>query len=106
METLLWWELRRKRLGVRFRRQEPIGPFIVDFVCLPKKLVVEVDGESHDDHLAEDLNRDQWLHRHGYFVLHLDNDHILEDINGAVARIEQALEDPDSVLDPQGLGDY
>ncbi len=98
-EQHLWSQLRRSQLGVRFRRQEPIGPFIVDFVCLKRQFVVEVDGGVHED-IKKDLARDAWLHRHGFFVLHLDNQHVLDDIDGAIALIEQALAGPESVFDP------
>src|SRR5207248_9924710 len=47
VETRMWWRLRARRLGVKFRRQHPIGPYIVDFACCRAKLVVEIDGETH-----------------------------------------------------------
>ena len=104
-EHELWQQLRRGQIGVRFRRQEPIGPFIVDFVCLTRRFVIEVDGGIHDD-IRKDLERDAWLIRRGFFVLHLDNDHVLEDIDGAMDLIEQALDDPDSVFDPLNVAEF
>jgi very-short-patch-repair endonuclease len=101
-EHLLWQELRRGQFGVRFRRQEPIGPYIVDFVCLPKKLIIELDGDSHDD-IRRDLARDAWFHKRGFFVLRIDNDHIRDDLEGALDLIQQALDDPQSIRDPQNL---
>jgi very-short-patch-repair endonuclease len=101
-EHILWQELRRREFSVRFRRQEPIGPYIVDFVCFTKKLIIELDGESHDD-IRRDLARDAWFHRRGFFVLRIDNDHIRDDLEGALNLIEQALNDPASVRDPQNL---
>ena len=101
-EVLLWQELRRSRLGVRFRRQEPIGPFIADFACMSHRLVVEVDG--HDMHSREDdIARDRWFSDHGWFVIRLDNRQVLSDIEGAVHLVRLALSDPASVPDPLNL---
>jgi very-short-patch-repair endonuclease len=52
-EDRLWYHLRRRQMGVRFRRLEPIGPFIADFACLPARLIVEVDGDTHTDKQRE-----------------------------------------------------
>jgi very-short-patch-repair endonuclease len=101
-EHLLWQELRRGQFGVRFRQQEPIGPYIVDFVCLRKMSIIELDGESHDDPLY-DAMRDAWFHGRGFFVLRIGNDHIRDDLVGALDLIEQALNDPDSIDDPLNL---
>jgi very-short-patch-repair endonuclease len=102
LEHLQWQELRRGQFGVRFRRQEPIGPYIADFVCLRKALIIELDGESHDDPLY-DAMRDAWFHDHGFFVLRIDNDHIRDDLEGALDLIQQALDDPESIDDPLNL---
>jgi very-short-patch-repair endonuclease len=88
---------------VWFRRQEPIGRFIVDFVCLKKNLVVEVDGDSHED-VARDAKRDRYLESLGFFVLHIDNDEILGHSDETITLIQQALDDPESISDPQNLG--
>jgi len=101
-EALLWAHLRRNELGVRFRRQEPIGPFIADFACTSARLVIELDGDSHDD-LAHDLRRDRWLHDNGWFVLHFDNQDVLSAMEDTLTLIDQALHDPGSVPDPQNL---
>ncbi|CAI2936216.1 endonuclease domain-containing protein [Aminobacter niigataensis] len=74
-ENLLWYELRDlKAGGVKFRRQAPIGPYIVDFVCPLLKLVVEVDGDTHetDSGKRHDANRDAYLKSLGYKVLRID----------------------------------
>ena len=89
-EFILWQKLRRRQFGVRFRRQEPIGPYVVDFVCFKKKLVIELDGESHDDDLSDAI-RDAWFHDRGFFVLRINNDHIRDDLEGALDLIAQAL---------------
>ena len=101
-EAILWNALRRRHLGVRFRRQEPIGPFIADFVCRSHRLVVELDGASHDD-LARDQERDTWLARDEWFVLRFDNEDVVGDLEEVVRLIELALEDPDRVADPRNI---
>ena len=69
-EQLLWSRLRRRQmLGHKFRRQQVLGPFIVDFVCLEKKLIVELDGGQHADEKEYDTQRTDWLERHGFRVL-------------------------------------
>ena len=101
-EAILWNAIRRRHLGVRFRRQEPIGPFIADFVCRSHRLVVELDGASHDD-LARDARRDAWMARHGWFVLRFDNEDVVGDLEGTLWHIEVALEDPRGVADPRKI---
>ena len=66
-ERALWRDLRLRQLkGFKFRRQQPVGPYVVDFVCLEKKLVVEVDGGQHVMN-AEDLERRVWLESQGFY---------------------------------------
>ncbi len=69
-ERLLWQHLRQRPLGVKFRKQHPLGTFIVDFYCAQNRLVVEIDGISHDmgDHPTRDTHRDEWLKSQGYQV--------------------------------------
>ncbi|HUU45024.1 MAG TPA: endonuclease domain-containing protein, partial [Acidobacteriota bacterium] len=69
-ERLLWARLRNRRLdGIKFRRQHPIGPFVVDFFCESCRLVVELDGDSHGTQVEEDSRRTLWLQRQGYRVV-------------------------------------
>jgi very-short-patch-repair endonuclease len=71
-ERLLWRVLRSRQIaGYKFRRQQPLGEFIVDFVCLEKRLVVEVDGGQHTEALqaAHDSERSAWLEQQGFSVL-------------------------------------
>jgi very-short-patch-repair endonuclease len=69
-ERFLWERLRRKQMeGYKFRRQCPIGPYIVDFVCLEKGLVIEIDGGQHAVQREADAARSAWLATHGYQVL-------------------------------------
>ncbi|SFU07074.1 endonuclease domain-containing protein [Mesorhizobium sp. YR577] len=79
-ETLLWYELRDLKLvGLKFRRQSPIGPYIVDFVCLAAKLVVEVDGDFHETENGKrhDANRDAYLRSLGFEVLRVDEPEVI-----------------------------
>lgn len=79
-ELRLWKILRGKRLeGLKFRRQQPIGPFIVDFVCFEKKLVVEADGSQHGSGKQKgiDLKRDKWLQEQGFRILRFNDRDIL-----------------------------
>ncbi|MBN1283205.1 MAG: endonuclease domain-containing protein [Proteobacteria bacterium] len=76
-ERLLWQHLRARRFsGFKFRRQQSIGPYIVDFICYEKKLIIECDGGHHLEN-AKDLSRDQWFSSQGYRVLRYWNSDIL-----------------------------
>ena len=71
-EKVLWRHLRAKQMeGHKFRRQKPIGKYIVDFVCHEKQLVIEVDGGQHS--IDRDTERDKWLNEQGYMVLRFWN---------------------------------
>jgi len=92
-ETLLWRHLKADRLaGVGFRRQTPIGPYIADFVAHSRKLIVEVDGESHDfvSRLRHDTLRDRWFESRGYRVLRFTNDDVTKNVEGVVLVITEA----------------
>jgi len=89
-EVLLWRQLRGRRLeGLRFRRQHPIGPFILDFYCAEAKLAVEVDGASHyvGDRQERDAYRDRWLAESGIRTLRLPARYVLTDLNSALHTI-------------------
>ena len=78
-ERLLWRHLRAKQLeGLKFRRQEPIGRYIVDFVCHEKRIVIEVDGGQHSTDKNRDAERDKWLNKQGYKVLRFWNNEVLK----------------------------
>ncbi len=89
-EWTLWLRLRNKQLGVKFRRQEPIGRYIVDFVCYEKRLVIEVDGGQHAES-RDDLLRDQWLKENGFTVLRFWNHEVLKNIEGVMQVIIEEL---------------
>jgi very-short-patch-repair endonuclease len=77
-EKIMWGCLRAKRLnGLKFRRQEPIGKYIVDFVCYDKKLIIELDGGQHAMPDSKDSQRDSWLESKGFKVLRFWNNDVL-----------------------------
>ena len=77
-ENLLWKHLRAKRLmGLKFRRQEPIGKYIVDFVCHEKKIIIELDGGQHSEESEKDQERDEWFRSEGFRVLRFWNNDVL-----------------------------
>ncbi|RVT40770.1 endonuclease domain-containing protein [Sphingobium algorifonticola] len=91
-ERKLWMLLRGKRLGgFKFKRQQPITPYIIDFVCFEYRLIVEVDGSQHADN-AYDTKRDDWLKSQGFKILRLWNNDIMNDEEGVLAAIMVALE--------------
>ena len=93
-EVLLWRELRGQALGgLRFRRQRPVGPYILDFYCAEARLAVEVDGQGHqfEAQAAHDLRRDQWLARNGVCVLRLPAVLVLKEMDAALRTIEAAI---------------
>jgi very-short-patch-repair endonuclease len=90
-ELKLWNYLRSRAIdGCKFVRQEPIGPFIVDFVCREKRVIIEVDGGQHATD-PRDAARDEWLAQHRYCVLRFWNNDVLENIDGVLESIATAL---------------
>jgi very-short-patch-repair endonuclease len=90
-ETTLWNRLRSRGVsGHKFVRQEPIGPYVVDFVCRERRLVVEVDGGQHAND-KRGAARDLWLNRHHYRVLRFWNNDVLANIDGVLEVIAAAL---------------
>lgn len=90
-EALLWEQLRASRLGVGFRRQVPLGRFIVDFCAPGARLLVEVDGGYHAGRERADARRDRHLARLGYQVLRLPGELVLHHMAEALGRIRAAL---------------
>jgi len=90
-ERLLWRYLRAKRLeGYKFRRQEPIGNYIVDFVCFEKRIVIEVDGSQHQIETDKDTIRDEWLRKQGFKVLRFWNNEVLRNMEGVYEVIKES----------------
>ena len=92
-ERKLWAYLERSQLGVRFRRQHAIGNFIIDFCCVKKKLIIELDGSQHLDLQEYDEDRTKYLESRGYRVIRFWNNDVMNDINGVILAITYALED-------------
>jgi very-short-patch-repair endonuclease len=91
-ERLLWRHLRTKHMGeLKFRRQQPIGPYIVDFVCFEKKIIVELDGGQHaqPEQKQNDSTRDQWFEAQGYKVLRYWDNEVLTNIQGVLEVISR-----------------
>ncbi len=85
-EQLLWLALRNGQIGgLKFRRQHPIGPYVVDFYCHRIALVVEVDGMSHEGKRLQDLEKTKYLEQQGLRVLRVTNEDVMRDLD-AVAR--------------------
>jgi very-short-patch-repair endonuclease len=90
-ELRLWNRLRSRALGgYKFVRQEPIGPYVVDFICRERRLVVEVDGGQHAESVR-DVVRDQWLAEHRYRVLRFWNNDVIGNIEGVLESIAAAV---------------
>jgi len=86
VEMFMWRHLRAKQLkGLKFRRQQPIGSYIVDFVCFEKKVIIEVDGGQHS--VETDKERDEWLKSQGFKVLRFWNNEVLTNTQGVLEVI-------------------
>ena len=105
-ERLLWQQLRSKQLdGYKFWRQEPIGPYIVDFVNYEKRIVIELDGGQHAIDKDNDQIRDTWLTVEGFKVLRFWNNEIFENMESVVEIIRKELLSPSPNPSHQGRGD-
>jgi len=93
-EKRLWSRLRASRFfGWKFKRQQPLGSYIVDFVCLEARLIIEADGGQHNGS-AHDEARDAWLNSRGYRVLRFWNNDVLGNTEGVLEAIRAALQKP------------
>lgn len=91
-EALMWKLLRNRRVaGAKFRRQHPMGRFILDFYCDEKKLAVELDGGQHAEAVEYDQARDAWLRQRGVRVLRFWNNHVLGETEAVMEVIYAAL---------------
>ncbi|HEX3498505.1 MAG TPA: endonuclease domain-containing protein [Stellaceae bacterium] len=111
VERLLWSRIRDRQLsGFKFRRQVPIGRYIVDFVCRERSLIIELDGGQHGSTTKYDAERTRWLEQHGWHLLRFWNNDVTENIDGVLetipATVDAALSSPHPVPLPQaGEGD-
>jgi len=106
-ERKLWYFLRGKNLGgYRFRRQQPIGKYIADFVCMEARLIIELDGSQHATRQSHDTKRDAWLEAKGFRILRIWNNEIFDNMEGVLETIFQTLSSaaPTPTLPLQGEG--
>jgi very-short-patch-repair endonuclease len=90
----LWAAIRRRQIdGMRFRRQHPIGRYIVDFCSVENRLIIEVDGAVHNFTAEQDLARQAWLEANGYRVIRFTNDEVMNYTDNVVELIRLAVKD-------------
>ena len=91
-ERVMWQRFRNRQLGgLKFRRQKPIGPYIVDFTCLERKLIIEVDGGQHALKMSADTIRGEFLKKKGYRILRFWNHDVLKDTDAVLEQILMEL---------------
>ena len=92
-EQKLWYHLRAHRfMGRKFKRQKPIGRYVVDFICLEETLIIELDGGQHAENIEYDQERDSWLRSEGYTVLRFWNNELMNETVGVLERIRLAID--------------
>jgi len=102
-ERKLWMHLRARQInGLKFRRQQPVGRYIVDFFCPESQLVIELDGGQHADQVQADQHRTEFLNRSGYRVLRFWDNDVLNNIESVLQRIAEALGSPSPCPLPPG----
>jgi very-short-patch-repair endonuclease len=93
-ERVLWREVRAHRFaGFKFKRQEPLGSYVVDFICYEAKLIVELDGGQHAEQQEADAERTRWLESSGFRVIRFWNNDVLTNIAGVMHEIERKFTD-------------
>jgi very-short-patch-repair endonuclease len=91
-ERFVWARIRHRQiLGLKFRRQDPVGPYIADFVCHEIKLVLELDGGQHANQIEADAARTRWFEAEGYRVVRFWNNEIFEDWDAVAQRLCESL---------------
>jgi len=91
-EKRLWLAIRNRQLsGFKFKRQVPVGSYIVDFICHDKNLIVELDGGQHSRQVEADENRTAWLEARGYKLIRFWNNEVLENLEGVLTSITEFL---------------
>ncbi|HEX5336886.1 MAG TPA: endonuclease domain-containing protein [Gallionella sp.] len=91
-EQRLWYHLRAHRfMGLKFKRQKPLGRYIVDFICTERRLIVEIDGGQHAEQVEYDRQRDAWLRGQGYTVLRFWNNEVMQQLEAVLEQIRGAV---------------
>lgn len=94
-EAALWSRLRNRQIGgAKIRRQAPVGPYIVDFLCRERRLIIEIDGGQHAVTLGRDASRTAFLESRGYTVMRFWNNEVLANIDGVLQAISERLRPP------------
>jgi very-short-patch-repair endonuclease len=92
-ERKLWSRIRNDQLGVTFRRQHAVGNYIPDFVCIEKKLIIELDGSQHLEQEEYDEERTKYLNSLGYKVIRFWNNDVMKNMDGVILALIQATDD-------------
>ena len=91
-EQRLWYHLRAHRfMGLKFKRQKPMGRYIVDFLCVERRLIIELDGGQHAEQVVYDQHRDAWLRSQGYTVLRFWNHEVMQQMEGVLEQIRSTI---------------
>ena len=92
-ENILWELLRGRQMGLPFRRQHIIGEFIADFICIPSRLIIELDGGYHQlpNQQVSDIERQQWLEQHGFKVIRFTNEEVISNTERVLKIIKDNL---------------
>lgn len=90
-EVILWERIRRKQLAVSFRRQRPISPFIVDFACVPLKIIIELDGDSHIGAETYDAKRTLYLEEQGWTIIRFWNGEVYEELENCMEQVKRCI---------------
>ena len=104
-EIILWQSLKQKQLGVKFRRQQPIGKYIADFVCFEKKIIIELDGGQHNEssNIEKDKMRDLFFNQNGFKVVRFWNNEIHQNLDGVIEKIQTEIKCPPLEGGPKSL---
>lgn len=104
-ERKLWQGIRHRQLAVKFRRQAPVDPYIVDFLCHERKLIIEIDGGQHATQTKSDEARTRFLEAQGFTVIRFWNNEVLTNFEGVLTVILSHLDHPHpNPLPPAGEG--
>ena len=91
-EQRLWYHLRAHRfMDLKFKRQKPMGRYIVDFLCVERRLIIELDGGQHSEQVEYDRHRDTWLRSQGYTVLRFWNNEVMQQLESVLEQIRLTL---------------
>jgi len=103
-ERLLWKHLSKRQLGgAKLSRQMPVGPYVCDFMCRERMLIIEVDGGQHAERAYKDAARTRFLEQQGFAVIRFWNNEVLENIEGVLITIKDALQNRTSRFSPSPL---